>query len=194
MFEFLFAAAVCISPPVAGPVVAQYAPVGQYGGHWGVDFAAGYGDTVSSPASGKVTFAGSVAGMKTVTIEPLPGLKISVSYLSQIDVAAGELVERGERIGLAGLAHGTASVHMSTRVNGTYVDPALWLGCRETDISRALRLVTPPQPYPRTRAHRNSWRNLRPDPYRPPPRGRNRPVRRAGPDPVYAGWRSMAKG
>ena len=179
MFQFLFAIAVCISPPVSGPVVAQFAPVGQYGGHWGVDFAAEYGDEVFAPASGKVTFAGSVAGMRTVTIEPVSGLKVSVSYLSKIEVATGAVVARGERIGLAGLAHGTASVHMSTRVNGTYVDPVLWLGCRDTDISRALRLVTPPQPYPRSRAHRNPWRNFRPDPYRPPPRGRNRPVRRA---------------
>ncbi|HET9259637.1 MAG TPA: hypothetical protein VFP42_05850, partial [Acidimicrobiia bacterium] len=82
MFVVLAIAAICLAPPVPGPVTAGFAPEGSYAGHWGVDFAATVGDEVVAPVSGGVTFAGSVAGMKTVTIEPVPGYKVSVSYLS----------------------------------------------------------------------------------------------------------------
>ena len=163
-------AAVCVSAPVDGPVVAPYAPVGQYGGHWGIDFAAEPGTAVRAPATGVVTFAGSVAGMRTVTVEAAPGLKVSVSYLATVEVATGSRVSRGQRIGTSGVPHGSPGVHMSVRVDNGYVDPARFLGCRTTDITRALRLVEPPMPYPRRRANRHPRWDLRPHPYRPPAR------------------------
>jgi septal ring factor EnvC (AmiA/AmiB activator) len=144
-------AAICLSAPVSGPVTAGFAPEGEYAGHWGVDYGASLGEEVRSPVSGSVTFAGSVAGMRTVTIEPVTGIKVSVSYLSEIRVTTGERVRRGEVVGLAGSPHGTPGVHMSTRIDGRYVDPRNLLGCAHTDISRALRLVTPPQSPPRRR-------------------------------------------
>ncbi|REK35927.1 MAG: M23 family peptidase, partial [Actinobacteria bacterium] len=142
-------AALCIAPPVPGPVTATFAPVGQYAGHWGLDFEASFDDVVAAPASGVVTFAGSVAGMKSITVQPLPGLKVSVSYLSSISVVAGQYVTRGQPIGAAGAAHGETGTHLSLRIGDVYTDPQPWLGCHHPDISRALRLVTPPQPYPR---------------------------------------------
>ena len=163
-------AAVCVSAPVEGPVTAKFAPVGEYSGHWGVDFAAEPGSAVRAPASGTVTFAGSVAGMRTVTIEPVPGLKVSVSYLATTEVSGGSRITRGQRIGTSGVPHGVAGVHLSVRVDGRYVDPAGFLGCRSTDISRALRLVEPPMPYPRRRAYRHSRWDVRPHPHRPPAR------------------------
>ena len=168
-------AVVCLSPPVDGSVIADYAPVGQYEGHWGVDFAADVGEPVRAPVSGEITFAGSVAGMKTVTIEPILGFKVSLSYLSEIQVKSGMRVTQGSIVGLAGSPHGTPGVHMSTRINGSYVDPAGQMGCQETDISRGLRLVEPPRLYPRGRANRNPRRDLRPDPRRPSPHRRVRP-------------------
>ena len=81
--------AVCLMAPVDGPVVAEYAPVGFYGGHWGIDYAAAAGSQVRAPASGRITFAGSVAGMRSVTIEPVPGFKVSLSYLSEIERVVG---------------------------------------------------------------------------------------------------------
>jgi murein DD-endopeptidase MepM/ murein hydrolase activator NlpD len=107
-----------------------------------------------------VTFAGSVAGMRTVTIEPVPGFKVSVSYLSEIVVETGQTVEWGQIVGRSGSPHGVQGVHLSTRIDGRYVDPEHQLGCRETDITRALRLVTPPAPYPRRSAHRHTRRDL----------------------------------
>jgi len=174
MFIAFAIATVCLTAPVNGPVVAGYSPVGEYGGHWGVDFLADVGDVVSAPVSGRVTFAGSVAGMKTVTIEPVSGFKVSLSYLSEILVSPGSQISRGSTVALAGAPHGRPGVHMSTRIKGRYVDPASQMGCRDTDISRALRLVTPPRPYPRRRANWNPRRDLRPDPHRPPPHRRVR--------------------
>lgn len=167
-------AAVCLGPPVDGPVTDGYGPTGQYSGHWGIDYAADVGEDVRAPVSGQVTFAGSVAGMRTVTIEPVPGFKVSVSYLSSVAVATGQQVTRGDTLGRAGAPHGVPGVHMSTRIDGRYVDPAQQMGCLETDITRALRLVTPPTPYARRRANRNPGRDLRPDPHRPSPHRRVR--------------------
>lgn len=166
----LAVAAVCISAPVDGPVTFGYAPIGDYGGHWGVDFSAEPNSPVMAPADGVVTFAGSVAGMRTVTIEATPGLKVSVSYLSAVEVAAGARVIQGQRVGSSGMPHGIAGVHMSVRLAGRYVDPVRFLGCRTTDITRALRLVEPPMPYPRRRANRHPRWDLRPHPHRPPAR------------------------
>jgi len=161
-------AAMCLVPPVDGPVIESYSPSGRYGGHWGVDYQANLGDPVYAPASGIVTFAGSVAGMQTITIQPVTGFKVSISYLSGIDVSAGRYVRRGLRIGWAGVEDGVPSVHLSTRIGGRYVDPATQMGCRSPEITRALRLVTPPQPYPRRRANRNPRRYLRSHSHRSP--------------------------
>jgi murein DD-endopeptidase MepM/ murein hydrolase activator NlpD len=195
MFVVFAIAAVCLSPPVNGPVIADYSPIGRYGGHWGIDYAAEVGDEVRATASGRVTFAGSVAGMRSVTVEPVPGFKVSLSYLSEIRTSEGRWVARGSVIGLAGSPHGVPGVHLSTRIYGRYVDPAGQMGCRGTDISRALRLVTPPRPYPRSRANRNPRRDLRSDPHRPSPRRRVRPSSdrpRSGPD--HSRWGPVAEG
>ena len=171
MLAALAIAAVCLTNPVNGPITTGYSPVGQYGGHWGVDYEVTDEETVSAPISGVVTFAGSVAGMRSVTIQPVSGFKISVSYLASILVTAGDLVRTGQTIGVASDTSGHG-VHLSTRIDGRYVDPISQMGCVSTDITRALRLVTPPQPYPRTRANRNSGWNVRSDSYRSSARGR----------------------
>ena len=118
-----------LSPPVDGPAVQEFAPIGAYAGHWGLDFGVEVGTPVSAAASGSVTFAGSVAAMRTVTIDHGGGLRTSYSYLSSISVAAGDWVSVGQVIGASGLHHGVAAVHLSVRVDGTYRDPALWLRC-----------------------------------------------------------------
>lgn len=194
MFAVFAIAVMCMSPPVSGAVVAPYAPIGQYGGHWGIDYAAIEGSVVRAPTSGLVTFSGSVAGMNTITIEPVPGFKVSVSYLESLAVSAGSRVTRGQVVARSGRPHGSPGVHLSTRINGTYVNPAPLLGCRSTDISRALRLVTPPQPYARKRANRNSRRDIRPDTRRSPARSRLRtPRSQARPGSDHAGGGSVAE-
>ncbi len=194
MISIFAMATVCLVAPVQGTVTAGFEPSGQYGGHWGIDYSMDRGAPVHAPAAGVVTFAGSVAGMKTVTIQPMIGVKVSLSFLDEIDVRVGARVGLGQRIGRAGIERGRSGVHMSLRINGRYVDPERHLSCRSPDVSRALRLITPPQPYPRRRAHRHSRRDLRSDPHRSSPCGRGGAApSEVGPSAVHAGRGAMAE-
>ena len=87
----LMAGTACASlaAPVAGPIVRGFAPVGSYGGHWGIDFGTPASTPVAAAAGGVVTFAGSVAGMLSVSLDHGGGLKTSYSYLSEIAVSEG---------------------------------------------------------------------------------------------------------
>ena len=58
--------------------------------------------------------------MLSVTIEPVPGYKVSVSYLAQLAVRAGHRVGRGEVIGVTGSPHGSTGAHLSLRIDGEY--------------------------------------------------------------------------
>ncbi len=114
--------------------MAGFDPSTGYAGHWGVDIAAQPGSEVRAPDSGVVTFAGRVAGMRSVTIRMGDGLRVSLSYLSSIEVSAGERVRAGTVVGRSGLAHGEPALHVSTRIGGTYVDPIEYLRCRSGTI------------------------------------------------------------
>lgn len=167
----LFAGAIVPSdcgliPPVDGAVIQSYAPIGSYDGHWGIDLTAPAGSEVVASDGGVVSFAGVVVGNRTVTVDHGGGVKSSYSYLSDLVVAAGTPVGRGELIGFSGVAHGTEAVHFSIRINGTYVDPLLLFECRRSRTSAALRLVpasldAPRSAYPVEREARNSRRDFR---------------------------------
>ena len=127
--------------PVSGEVIAPYAPSGRYAGHWGIDIGTEPRSVVRAAASGRVTFAGDVAGNRTVTIDHGGGLRTSYSYLEERSVGAGSWIERGEPVGRSGSPHATSGLHFSVRVSGAYVDPLAWLGCQTYQPARALRLV-----------------------------------------------------
>lgn len=162
--------ALCLLAPVSGPVAAPYAPIGQFGGHWGVDLAATPGTAVVAPSAGRVSFAGRVAGMLTVTIDIGKDYLVSVSYLSAVRVSRGEAVQRGQTVGIAGWAHGEQAVHLSVRHNGAYLDPEPFLGCRPFG---QLHLLPPPQAgtYPGSRAQWIARGNFRSSPHRSPSGG-----------------------
>jgi murein DD-endopeptidase MepM/ murein hydrolase activator NlpD len=124
----------CSAPP--GVVERAFAPVGTYEGHWGIDFAMGAGSDVMVVADGVVSFAGRVAGMNTVTVDHGGGLRTSYSYLETVRVRRGERVHPSDVLGTSGVDHGTAALHFSTRVNGSYVDPGFVFSC----VSGILRL------------------------------------------------------
>ena len=130
-----------LTPPVGGPAVDAYAPIGDYAGHWGVDLAADVGSPVLAPWFGTVTFAGTVDENVAVTIDHGGGLLSSLSYLRELTVTVGQVVAAGEQVAVSGVAHGRPSVHLSVRVGGTYVDPAPLLDCSPVPISEALRLA-----------------------------------------------------
>jgi murein DD-endopeptidase MepM/ murein hydrolase activator NlpD len=124
--------------PVLGPLVRGFeAPAGPYGpGHRGLDFAAAAGTMVRSPAGGRVTFAGPVAGTTWVTVEAVQGVLVTVGPLESTSVSVGEPVRAGLGLGALAVGHPTAdpatgtpttAAHLGLRVDGVYVDPLPWL-------------------------------------------------------------------
>jgi septal ring factor EnvC (AmiA/AmiB activator) len=121
-------------PPVEGPLVRGFEePAGPFGpGHRGVDLGAAPGAPVRAPASGWLTFAGPVAGATWVSIQVAPGVLVTVGPLRTLEASAGRAAATGERLGTlagghAGAGPGAAALHLSLRVDGTYVDPLPWL-------------------------------------------------------------------
>ena len=137
MIRSLVLAVCLLTAPVPSPVGSGFAPGDGFDGHWGVDLSAPVGTPVAAPADGLVTFAGSVAGMRSVTLDHGGGLRTSVSYLSEIFVVVGQRVRSGDPIGRAGEPHGVPGVHLSARRAGTYVDPVPLLDC----LDGVIRLV-----------------------------------------------------
>ncbi len=130
--------------PVEGAVVAGFAPVGRFGGHWGVDLAAPEGSTVRAAGPGVVSFSGEVAGTVAVTVDHGGGLKTTVSSVGERLVVAGTPVAAGQRIARSGVHDGRPSVHVSARIDGRYVDPLPLLGCAAAGPAGAVRLVPLP--------------------------------------------------
>lgn len=69
-------------------------------------------------ASGEVSFAGSVGGVRYVVVRMRDGALVTHGYLLDIEVSAGDRIERGDQVG-----HGTERLFVGVRVGGRYVDP-----------------------------------------------------------------------
>jgi len=100
------------------------------GFHTGLDFAGGEGLQITSPAPGKVVFAGplTVRGNATI-IDHGWGVYSGFWHQSKINVQVGDLVKAGQVIGVVG---GTgratgAHLHWEVWVNGVQVNPLDWL-------------------------------------------------------------------
>lgn len=122
-----------------GPVIRDFSPLGMYAGHWGADYAMEKGSEVIAVAGGVVTFAGTIVGVQSVTVDLGGGLRASYSYLGSTFVEQGEHVHPGQVIGESGIDHGAEALHVSARVDGRYVDPTFLFEC-ETGTLRLLPL------------------------------------------------------
>jgi murein DD-endopeptidase MepM/ murein hydrolase activator NlpD len=98
--------------------------------HTGLDFCGGVGLPITASADGVVVFAGplTVRGNATI-IDHGHGIFSGYWHQSKIDVAVGDMVKKGQQIGLVG---GTGRVtgahqHFEIWVNGVQVDPMDWL-------------------------------------------------------------------
>jgi Peptidase family M23 len=124
--------------PVTGSVVRGFdARAGPYGpGHRGIDIAAPVGATVRAPAAGRIVFAGQVAGTSWTSLLVAPGVRVTVGPLLD-PVRAGGVPSRAP-LGRVGPGHGPgtgqragsgwgATLHLSVRVDGVYVDPLAYL-------------------------------------------------------------------
>lgn len=123
--------------PVMGAVVRGFeAPAGPYGrGHRGIDVVASRGESAAAPAAGRVRFAGPVAGTSWVSLLVAPGVLVTLGPLLDPRVAGGQRVRSRTPLGRLGPGHGEApgwagggaTLHLSVRVDGVYVDPLPFL-------------------------------------------------------------------
>lgn len=98
--------------------------------HTGLDLAAPIGTPVSAAAAGRVVAAGSRGGYGlTVDVEHGDGLLTRYAHLDRIEVARGDRLAAGQRLGTVGMT-GTVTgphLHLEVREHGQAVDPADWL-------------------------------------------------------------------
>ncbi len=97
--------------------------------HMGIDLASTAHSPVPAANRGKVAFTGDqgIYG-NTIILDHGFGLFTLYSHLSQIDVAVGQMVNKGDSIGktgLTGLAGGD-HLHYATLIHQTYVNPVEW--------------------------------------------------------------------
>lgn len=125
---------VVYSAPVAGEVLRGFDPPGSdFGaGHRGVDLDASPGEVVRAAGTGQVTFEGSVAGIRWVSVQHADGVLTSYGPLEQPRIRTGEQVAGGQPLGqLAAGGHGhggqDGGLHWGARRYGRYHDPLLLL-------------------------------------------------------------------
>lgn len=111
--------------------------------HSGIDYGCPTGTQVVAAGAGRIVMAEDrIVTGKTIVIEHLPGTYTIYMHLSSIDVAAGTLVGRGERIGqvgMTGLATGP-HLHWEFRVMGVACDPEAMIGL---DKMPSIRTILP---------------------------------------------------
>jgi murein DD-endopeptidase MepM/ murein hydrolase activator NlpD len=118
--------------PVRGPVIRGFEPPPDpySSGHRGIDIAVPFGTPIMAPNDGTVAFAGWVGGSLFISIDHPDGVRTTYSWLSGVQVAEGQVVVRGQAIGLTGHGHPdvlTPHLHFGARIGSTYIDPMLLL-------------------------------------------------------------------
>ena len=95
------------------------------GQHLGIDFRAAIGDKVPATNAGKVVYAGDLfyTGWTVILDHGLDIFSV-YGHLSKPLVVAGEMVERGQLIGLSGDTGRTSGPHLhwGVKVQGQYID------------------------------------------------------------------------
>jgi len=115
--------------PVDGPVVSGF---GMRWGrmHEGIDIAATIGTPIHAAASGTVIHAGWLGGYgNLVVVDHGDGLATAYAHASAILVAVGQQVSQGDTLSLVGSTGNSTGphLHFEVRVNGSAVDPLLYL-------------------------------------------------------------------
>jgi murein DD-endopeptidase MepM/ murein hydrolase activator NlpD len=121
---------VTYSAPVATPVHVlnpfRAPPTPYSAGHRGVDFAVDPGTVVWAAATGRVTFAGEVAGRGIVVLLHPDGITTEYEPVVAV-VRVGQLVARGAAIGRVSGSHDGCPpgrcLHWGAKRSGQYFDP-----------------------------------------------------------------------
>jgi hypothetical protein len=128
--------------PAEGPVLRPFV-LGDdpYAGgqHRGIDVAGEEGAPVRSPASGVVSFAGTVpGGGRAVTVQTPDGYSVTLVHLGSIAVDRDAVLPEGASVGTIGpsgeVEHPVPYVHLGIRVTSDatgYLDPLSFLPTRE---------------------------------------------------------------
>ena len=141
--------------PVDGPVLRPF-ELGNdpYAGgqHRGIDIGAFADAAVRAPASGQVTFAGSVPRYgRTVTIHTVDGYAVTLLHLGALGVSRGAAVEEGQPVARAATAgdaeHAEPYVYLGIRRwvdEHGYVDPLSFLPPRTSAPAPPVATPLPP--------------------------------------------------
>ncbi len=110
---------------------------GKRSSHGGIDFPVPAGTPVKATADGKVVYAGNYAGSCGYGVKIQHGTDYATVFchLSRIDARRNEWIRKGAIIGLSGGIPGTpgagkstgAHIHYAVKVNGTAIDPLLFI-------------------------------------------------------------------
>lgn len=122
--------------PLSGPITSPFGyRLNPFGGgntefHPGIDIGVAVGTTVVAAATGRVIVAGWVSGYgEYIAIDHGDGISTGYGHLSQIYVAVGQDVQRGQAIAASGNTGRSTGPHLifEVRRNGTPVDPNPYL-------------------------------------------------------------------
>lgn len=122
--------------PLVGPITGVYGSQRVYNGvpgrpHYGIDYAAPTGTTVQAPAAGLVTLAHKDLFYSggTLIIDHGHGLSSTFLHLSELLVAEGQRVNRGQSIAKVGATGRATGPHLDWRMNWRKerIDPQLVL-------------------------------------------------------------------
>jgi murein DD-endopeptidase MepM/ murein hydrolase activator NlpD len=115
--------------------------------HYGYDLASTSGAPIEASNRGRVLFAGELGIYgNCVLLDHGLGIVSLYGHLSQLEVAEGQLVEKGGRLGRSG-ATGLAGgdhLHFAILVDGTYVDPTEWWDAKWVEEKVMSRLGAAP--------------------------------------------------
>jgi len=117
--------------PAAGRIRRGFAapPTAFAAGHRGVDVDVGAGAEVRAAATGRVVFAGEVAGRRWLSIAHADGIVTTYGPVAELEVGAGDGVLRGQRLAVLaagghGYGAGDPGLHWGARDrSGTPIDP-----------------------------------------------------------------------
>jgi septal ring factor EnvC (AmiA/AmiB activator) len=127
-------------PPVSGIVGGWMWPASgrvssEFGARWGrqhqgIDIAAPVGTPLHAARAGTVTFAGTMGGYgMIVLIDHGQGVVTAYAHMSRFEVAPGDAVATGQRIGDVGNTGSSTGphVHFEIRIGGVPVNPRTYL-------------------------------------------------------------------
>jgi murein DD-endopeptidase MepM/ murein hydrolase activator NlpD len=115
----------CLRPPVTGVVVDPFrAPTCRWcPGNRGIEYDVAIDTRVVNAATGRVEFAGVVAGTTYVVVGLPNGWRLTYGHLHEVLVSRGDAVLAGRLIGRA-----SGTFHFGLRVGDDYADPAPFIG------------------------------------------------------------------